>query len=128
MSIKIISRGWFFPAVPSPPLASEHALIFCPLCKKAGRGDFPHYQNECTYLPDTDRKFIAKARQIVGILDCDESDHEEEPQEYQPAPNWNQPTPSALRIRVRQSPYLDTFYRRNSYVHSFYTVHSFIKF
>ena len=104
--------------MPSPPLASEHALIFCPLCKKAGRGDFP----------DTDLKFIAKARQIVGFLDCDESDHEEQPQEYQPAPTWNQPTHSALRIRVRQSPYLDTFYRRNSYVHYFYTVHSFIKF
>jgi len=120
--------------LPSPPLASEHALISCPLCKKAGRGDFPHYQSECTYLPDTDRKFIAKAGQIVDILDCDESDREEEAQEYQPAPTWNQPTPgalstpSALRIRVRQSPYLDTFYRRNSYVHYFYTVHSFIKF
>ena len=86
----------------------------CPLCKKAGRGDFPHYLSECTYLPETDGKFIAKARQIVGILDCDESDPEEEPQDYQPAPTGNQPTPSALRIQVRQSPYLDTFYRRNS--------------
>ena len=82
--------------LPSPPLASEHALISCPLWKKAGREDFPQYQSECTYLPDTDRKFIAKAGQIVEILDCDESDHEEEPQEYQPAPTWNQPTPGAL--------------------------------
>ena len=58
----------------------------------------------------------------MGILDCDESDPEEEPQEYQTAPTGNQPTPSALRIRVRQSAYLDTFYRHNSYVHYFYTV------
>ena len=81
MSIEIVSRGlifaglyfrdFFFHKLPSPPLASEHALISCPLCKKAGRGDFPHYLSECTYLPDTGRKFIAKARQIVGILDCD---------------------------------------------------------
>ena len=34
------------------------------LCKQAGRKDFHHYLSECTYLPDTDQKFIAKARQI----------------------------------------------------------------
>ena len=101
MSIKIISRGLFavlyfrdfFHELPSPTLASEHALISCPLCKKAGRRDFPHYLSVYTYLPDTDRKFIVKARQIVDILDCDESDPEEEPQEYQPSPTGNQPTP-----------------------------------
>ena len=41
---------------------------------------------------------------------CDGSDPEEEPQDYQPAPTGNQPTPSALRIQVPQSPFLDTFY------------------
>ena len=46
----------------------------------------------------------------MGILDWDESDPEEEPQDYQPAPTGNQPTPSALRIQVPQSPFLDTFY------------------
>ena len=85
----------------------------CPFCTQAGRGDFHHYLSDCSYLPDIDRKFIAKARQIVGILDCDESDPKEEPQDYQPAPTGNQPTPSALRIQVHQSPYLDTFYRHN---------------
>ena len=85
----------------------------CPLCKQAGRGDLHHYLSECTYHPDTDQKFIAKATQIVGILDCDDSDHEEEPQDYQPKTTGNQPTPSALRIQLRQSPYLDTFYRHN---------------
>ena len=54
----------------------------CPLCKQAGRDDFHHYLSECTYLPDTDRKFITKARQIVGILNYDESDPEKEPQEH----------------------------------------------
>ena len=85
----------------------------CSLCKQAGRVNLHHYLSECTYLPDTDRKFIEKTRQIVGILDCDESGPEEEPQDYQPAPTGNQPTPSALRIQVRQSPYLDTLYRHN---------------
>ena len=49
----------------------------------------------------------------MGILDCDGSDPEEEPQDYQPAPTGNQPTSSALRIQVPQSPYLDTFYRHS---------------
>ena len=49
----------------------------------------------------------------MGILDCDESDTEEEPQEYQPTPTGKQPTPNALRIQVRQSPYLDTCYCHN---------------
>ena len=91
----------------------------CPLCKRTGRGDFPNYLSEHTYLPDTDGKFIAKVRQIVGILDCDESYPEEELQGYQPAPTGNQPTPSAFRIQVPQSPYPDTSYRHNGYVHYF---------
>ena len=49
----------------------------------------------------------------MGILDCDESDPEEEPQDYQHAPTGNQPTPSALRLQVRQSTYPDTCYRHN---------------
>ena len=54
----------------------------------------------------------------MGILNCDEWDPEEEPEDYQPAPTGNQPTFSALRIQVRQSPYLDTFYRHNPVLQS----------
>ena len=49
----------------------------------------------------------------MGILDCNDSDPEEEPQDYQPAPTGNQSTLTALRIQVRQFPYLDTFYHHN---------------
>ena len=88
----------------------------CPLCKQAGRPDC-HYLSTCAFLPDTDRKFIAKARQIAGIFDCDESSTEyEDPPLINPLPS-EPPTPpqaiSALRIRVRQSPYLDTFYHHH---------------
>ena len=68
----------------------------CPLCKQAGRGDFHHYLSKCTYLPKTDPTFIAKARQIVGILDCDESHPEEEPQDYQPTPTGDKLTPQCI--------------------------------
>ena len=78
----------------------------CPLCNQAGRPD-SHYLSTCAFLQDTDRKFIAKARQIAGIFDCDESNTEYE----------DPPTPpqaiSALRVQVRQSPYLDTFYHHH---------------
>ena len=96
-----------------PTTRSRTHPTSCPVCQEATRGDFHHYLSKCTYLPDTNRKVIAKARQIVGILDCDGSDPEEEPQDYQPAPPGNQPTPSALRIQVPQSSYLDTFYRHS---------------
>ena len=48
----------------------------------------------------------------MGIFDCDES--EEEPQDYQLEPTKKHPTPSVLRIEVRQYPYLNTFYRPDS--------------
>ena len=77
----------------------------CPLCKQAGRGEFHHYLSECTYQ-----------RQIMGILDCDEF----HPRKNQRTTNLrplvsslSPPPPSALRIQVRQFPYLDTFYRHN---------------
>ena len=79
----------------------------CPLYKQAVRGD---YLSECTYLPKTDQKFIAKARQIVGIFDCDESHLEEEPQDYQPTTTGKQLTPQCIENACTLvSPYLDTF-------------------
>ena len=88
----------------------------CPLCKQAGRPD-SNYLGTCAFLPDTDRKFIAKARQIAGIFDCEESSTEYgDPPLINPLPS-EPPTPpqtiSGLRIQVRQSPYLDTFYHHH---------------
>ena len=45
----------------------------CPLCKQDGRSNTNHFLSQCTFLPDNDRHFMVKARQIVGILD-DEQD------------------------------------------------------
>ena len=44
----------------------------CPLCKPAGRSNTNHFLSQCTFLPDSDRRFMVKARQIVGILDNDQ--------------------------------------------------------
>ena len=45
----------------------------CPFCKQARRSNTNHFLSQCTFLPDNDRHFMVKARQIVGILD-DEQD------------------------------------------------------
>ena len=33
----------------------------CPLCKQAGRNNTNHFLSTCTYLPDSDRRFMTKA-------------------------------------------------------------------
>lgn len=49
----------------------------CPLCKQAKRS----FLSECRFLPESDRKYLAKARQIQGIMntDSDIEDTEETP-------------------------------------------------
>ena len=90
------------------PARSQRCLRSCPLCKQSGRTD-SHFLSECSFLPEDDRKFIAKARKIACILDEAPTDLEDEPQTSDPDPIEAQPSPSALRIQVRQSPYVMLF-------------------
>ncbi|KAK3741257.1 hypothetical protein QZH41_019954, partial [Actinostola sp. cb2023] len=53
------------PARPNRPLKT------CPLCKQTGRQSHNHFLSECNFLPEQDRKYIVKARQIASILDDD---------------------------------------------------------
>ena len=85
----------------------------CPLCKQVGRTDCHHFLSECPHLPDSDRKYIARARQVAYILDGSDDD----PSDFACAPVdeclSNPPVPdpsSALRVKVRQSPYIDVFH------------------
>ena len=48
----------------------------CPLCKQVSRSDIRHFLSECTYLPEHDRKYILKARQVADIFDDQPADHE----------------------------------------------------
>ena len=81
----------------------------CPLCKQAGRA-YSHYLSSCKFLPESDRKYISKARQIARIItdsDSENSDpelgnmHEEDPISH--------PTTHVSRVQIRQSPYIDSF-------------------
>ena len=85
----------------------------CPLCKQAGRSEIGHFLSECKYLPDTDRRYIVKARQILGILD-DESEADDNLDTDLPIcdAEGEEPNSSAVayRIQTRQSPYMDVFH------------------
>lgn len=82
------------------PLPSKKS---CPLCKEAGR-PANHFISKCRYLPEEDRKFMARARQIQDDTHDDEED--------EPSSTADLPCPQkAHRVQIRQSPYLDTFYQ-----------------
>ena len=94
----------------------------CPLCKQVGRPESQHFLSECPFLPEKDRKYIVRARQITNIL-SNESDEEDEPPDLTcalvdhspPAPLALPTDPSATRrVQVRQSPYFDAFYKHHA--------------
>ena len=70
-----------------------------------------HFLSQCTFLPDNDRRFMVKARQIVGILD-DEQDSTYDRVPDPPCHETTLPTPDvvAYRVQTRQSPYMDVFH------------------
>ena len=83
----------------------------CPLCKQAGRSNTNHFLSQCTFLPDNDRRFMVKARQIVGILDNEpDTDCDLDPDTPVPDPTLPTPDVVAYRVQTRQSPYMDVFH------------------
>lgn len=88
-------------------IPTQRPTKVCPLCQEGRRVDIHHYLSECPYLPEADRKFILRARRISKVLDQCEA---EEPGDEQYVDEETLPRPTALRVQVRQSPYLDTCY------------------
>ena len=85
----------------------------CPLCKQAGRSNTNHFLSQCTFLPDRDRRFMVKARQLVGILDNEQdADDDLDPDPPIAAADTPLPRPDvmAYRVQTRQSPYMDVFH------------------
>ena len=82
----------------------------CPLCKQAGRSNLQHFLSECPYIPEQDRRYMAKVRQVTDVHEEDD-DYEYSHELHQPE-IVDQSTlglATAQRIDIRQSPYLDTF-------------------
>ena len=96
-----------------PNTRSNRPLKSCPLCKQAGRTNSSHFLSECNFLPDQDRRYMVKARQIAEILeDIPESESSINPAD--PACDLrdeeSKTSSRAYRIQTRQSPYVDMFY------------------
>ena len=102
------------------------AVKSCPLCQQAGRPDFrSHFLSSCKFLPEPDRLFMSKIRQVAGI-ESDESSYDYQhgldqagPSDFQVLSNMQHfpsgvlPTmepPVTRRVNVSQSPFLHAFY------------------
>ena len=83
----------------------------CPLCKQAGRPEIHHFLSQCKFLPENDRRYMLKARQIVDILDTEGDDIlEPNTPSCTPPEEQHEDSTVAFRVKTRQSPYLDVFH------------------
>ena len=91
----------------------------CPLCKASGR-DAGHFLSACTYLPESDKRFMTRARQVI-VEDGDEFDEpsyeydDDEDEVHPEEPPGDTPAQSSrcARVNVRASPLFRTFYQHN---------------
>ena len=109
---KFGQRQSFSRRQPSPFSAPRRSTSTkaCPLCKQAGRSNVQHFLSECPYLPEQDRRYMAKIRQLTDVHE--EDDEYEYSHELHQPEIVDQPTlglATAQHIDIRQSPYLDTF-------------------
>ena len=115
----------FTPTRRRPP-PKPRVVRSCPLCQQAGHGDFQsHFLSNCKYLPESDRLFMSRIRQVTG-LDSDEFRYDytyspdlADPTTLQDHVDMRNYTSAALptvehsvtrRVNVSQSPFLHAFY------------------
>ncbi|ESO90481.1 hypothetical protein LOTGIDRAFT_164058 [Lottia gigantea] len=82
---------------------AKQTLKTCPLCLQAKRGSSNHFLSMCPYLPEQDKKFMSRARQV--LVDSDIEDVSDSLTAVGPI--------SSRGVQVDQSPYLDTFYQHH---------------
>ena len=82
----------------------------CPICKEASRPS-SHFLSQCKYLPEEDKKFMIRARQITDILDLEITDEPENV--YMQEDNSHELPTTANRVQTSRSPYLDVFVHDN---------------
>jgi len=76
----------FTPTRRRPP-PKPRVVRSCPLCQQASRSEFQsHFPSNCRYLPESDRLFMSRIRQVAG-LDSDESRYD-----YTYSPDLADPT------------------------------------
>ncbi|VDI67074.1 Hypothetical predicted protein [Mytilus galloprovincialis] len=85
-----------FPKTKQSSFVPRSNFKSCPLCKSAGRPD-RHFLSQCTYLPQQDRQFMAKAH-----------NHDNNDSTFQ-----DQFPVASNRVQIQQSPYIDAYYGHN---------------
>ena len=87
---------------------NQRPTPMCVLCRQAGRSS-DHFLSKCTFLPDNDRKFVSRARQIGAFDHTDEEDNSEESPCNQAPPNGESPIVS--RVQIIRSPHIKLFFQ-----------------
>ena len=93
----------------------------CALCKASGR-EANHFLSQCQFLPDADKRFMTRARQVMveddDGVECDEGDEfgEYEDCSDEPPGDAQQLSSRCARVNVRASPLFRTFYEHNPLV------------
>lgn len=87
----------------------------CPLCLAAGRRSQDHYLSKCPFLPDSDKKFMAKARQVnaLDLTSDEEEEGEPEVSTWQLKDSSLGSSHKVSRVQTRMSPYIDLFHRHS---------------
>ena len=115
---KVLRAGSFygndkrFQSRPTNNTKSRDQVKSCTLCKAAGRTHNTHFLSGCRYLPDMDRRAIARSR----LVQDDESVFDNPDLEGPPSddtPNALLDHPSVLRVNVVQSPFMNAFYKQH---------------
>ena len=93
----------------------------CCLCEQAGRREINHFLSTCTFLPDRERRFMTRARLIGAIEDNASSDHSDSENVFEEEGKSSicrcvegsktDGDPSARRVKVKKSPFLNLFYK-----------------
>ncbi len=96
------------------PRKPSHPHKSCPLCRQAARPD-NHFLSKCIYLPEEDRKFLTKVRQIASYGDendneCDSSEESTGFSNHEEIPTLS----SNRRVEVKKSPYMNACYNHHA--------------
>ena len=90
----------------------------CPLCKAANR-DPNHFLSGCKFLPESDKRFISRARQVLIEDELEYEDDQLDVENFEQSPEsfveegTTFDLANVRRVNVRSSPLFRTFYRHN---------------
>ena len=91
----------------------------CPLCKQAKHTQYQHYLSQCPYLPDEDRQYLSRTRQVTGEQTTTSEKSDSEPEldidaEDEPYHHSYRVKSSTHRVSIKQSPHLKAFYNHHA--------------